>query len=69
MRFVTLKVSCFMYYHNNYDVKGSIFLFVSASYTDISDYNIGKALKGAKFYPKISPKKHGELLRRDFSGE
>ncbi len=55
--FCTLGVGCFMYCRSVYGVSGCIFLVCIASFTDIGAYCVGKALKGPKLCPKISPNK------------
>ena len=57
LAFYAFGVGCFMYCRNVYGVSGCIFLICIASFTDIGAYCVGKALKGPKLCPKISPKK------------
>ncbi len=57
LAFCAFGIFCFMYCRDIYGVSGCIFLVCMASFTDIGAYCVGKALKGPKLCPKISPNK------------
>ncbi|MBR1733875.1 MAG: CDP-archaeol synthase [Alphaproteobacteria bacterium] len=55
--FCAFGIFSFMYCRNIYGISWCIFLVCMASFSDIGAYCMGKALKGPKLCPKISPNK------------
>lgn len=55
--FCAFGIGSFLYIRSIYGVSGCLFLVCLASFADIGAYCTGKALKGPKLCPKISPNK------------